>query len=133
VFGSADLFRLARTIVSVMDQAGTAACAVVGLQEGVPRGWLDSPYGYEKAMDAAVRMLDLLKPPGVFEAGRTLPLKSRSRAAQDEEIRQLMEAVLDATRRLPFLRERLEDRELKELRDRLGRLADRIKEEEESE
>jgi hypothetical protein len=57
-------------IASVMDIAGKSAGFMSGRDNPyeAARGWLDNPFAYDQALQAAVRVLDQLRPSGEIEA-----------------------------------------------------------------
>jgi hypothetical protein len=67
VFGSADLFGLLRAVGTAMDAAGKSAGFMATRSPEGARGWIDHPYAYDQAVQAAVRVLEALRPHGEIE------------------------------------------------------------------
>jgi hypothetical protein len=73
VFGSRELFGMARAVATAMDATGRQAGFIAGMgtERGsmeTSRGWIDEPWPYEQAALAAVRVLEALRPPGEVAA-----------------------------------------------------------------
>lgn len=71
VFGSAELFGLMKAVASIMDMVGQNSRTVAGLGPGPalasPRSWIDHPYAYDQAFQAACRVLEAVRPSGPIE------------------------------------------------------------------
>jgi hypothetical protein len=67
VFGSADLFGLLRAVGTAMDAAGKSAAFMSTRSPEGARGWIDHPYAYDQALQAAVQVLQALRPHGKIE------------------------------------------------------------------
>ena len=71
VFGSAELFGLMKAVASIMDMVGQNSRIVAGLAVGPalasPRTWIDHPYAYDQAVQAACRVLEAVRPRGPIE------------------------------------------------------------------
>jgi hypothetical protein len=72
VFGGVMVYRLVRVIAAIMDSAGSQALLYkpsASRVEATPEaGWGADPYAYDQALQAAVRALEALRPPGDPEA-----------------------------------------------------------------
>jgi Arc-like DNA binding domain len=122
VFGSAELYGVMRALAAVMNTAGNRALWLSG--HDLRYGWIDSPYAYDQAMQAAVRVLEALRPPGEIEQPPPQP-EPEQRIALDRMRSGL--GVRTADDILGLIPRPEPDKE--EARRRLGRLADRLSKE----
>jgi hypothetical protein len=132
VFGNRDLFGLLRAVAAVMDAAGEVACIMFSRRNEASRGWLDSPYAYDQAMQAAVRTLDMFRPPGEIKPGRLPKPKPTDSLANANLLRVLAHSQEHiGTDFAELLLGKLKYRgksfeEAEEMRGKLGRLAERL-------
>jgi hypothetical protein len=140
VFGSADLFGLLRAVGTAMDAAGKYAGFMSTRSPEGARGWIDHPYAYDQAVQAAERVLDALRPHGEVEVPDGRPPAGQPKATgyvgpdglamTEDEFNQRREAHMAklGARHADALLDQISTvpKQAATLRANLGRLAERL-------
>jgi hypothetical protein len=140
VFGSADLFGLLRVVGAAMDVAGKSAAFMATRSPEASRGWIDHPDAYDQALQAAVDVLQRLRPPGKVELPDRRPPAHHpkppgyrdmvtGREVTEEEFYRIGKERMAKDKPAVRLASRQLDSEA--TRANLGRLADRLDKEQE--
>jgi hypothetical protein len=84
-WGRDGLYELMKAVATVMNRAGTRALLFSGKHIASP--WLNDPYAYDEALQAAVKVLEALRPPGEIRVPALPP--------DDPEAGQRLASLLD--------------------------------------
>ena len=99
VFGSAELFGLMKAVASIMEMIGGNARMLAGPRFGPaparPHSWIDHPYAYDQAFQAACRVLEAVRPSGPIELPDVEVFEPQG-ASPEEKKQMNEEAVMSA-------------------------------------
>ena len=148
VFGSEDVFRLMQAVAAAMNRAGGRAAVLATIAnlwrrtgQRIPAAtWIDFPYAYSQAVQAATRVLEALRPPGELVEPDIYPIAAdileRRGFPQPEKPPENLKAAMDrfgeyyGELTLGLGAEGVKE-EAEALRRDLGRLAERLDKERE--